>query len=120
MAVLKNIFANDLQEEGIWRRIPEIEHIKVCHTIHHMFDHQDLPIVDILHICNFRTEIVHKVSHDVFGLDKYRRTREKLERLFDERIDDICGVERGEISYSVWDFATVTVVENKSNHERNC
>ncbi len=55
-----------------------------------------------------------------FGLDKYRRTREKLERLFDERTDGICGVERGEISYSVWNFATVTVAENKSNHERNC
>lgn len=35
------------------------------------------------------------------------------------RIDDICGVERGEISYSVWDFATVTVAENKSDHEGN-
>lgn len=35
------------------------------------------------------------------------------------RIDDICGVEQGEISYSVWDFATVIDAENKSDHERN-
>lgn len=53
---MKDMYEYDWKE-GHWRRIPEIEHIKVCHTIHHMFDHQDLPIVDILHICNFRTEI---------------------------------------------------------------
>lgn len=35
------------------------------------------------------------------------------------RISDICGVEREEISYSVWDFATVIVAENESNHEGN-
>ena len=54
---MKDMYEDDWKE-GHWRRIPEIEHIKVCHTIHHMFNHQDLPIVDILHICNFRTEIV--------------------------------------------------------------
>lgn len=62
---MKDMYEDDWKE-GHWRRIPEIEHIKVCHTIHHMFDHQDLPIVDILHICNFRTEIVRNLSNDSF------------------------------------------------------
>ena len=53
-------------KEGRWSRIPEFAHIKVCYAMHHMFDHQDLPIVDILHICNFRTEIVRNLSNDVF------------------------------------------------------
>ncbi len=51
---------------GRWSRIPEFAHIKVCYAMHHMFDHQDLPIVDILHICNFRTKIVRNLSNDVF------------------------------------------------------
>lgn len=53
-------------KEGIWSRIPEFAHIKVCYAMHHMFDHQNLSIVDILHICNFRTEIVRNLSNDVF------------------------------------------------------
>ncbi len=38
----------------------------------------------------------------------------------DWKISDICGVEWGQISYSVWDFATMTVAENESDHEGNC
>jgi hypothetical protein len=62
---MKDMYEDDWKE-GHWRRIPEIEHIKVCHTIHHMFNHQDLPIVDILHICNFTAAIVRKLSNDSF------------------------------------------------------
>ena len=36
------------------------------------------------------------------------------------KISDICGIEWGQISYSVWDFATVTVAENESDHKGNC
>ena len=36
------------------------------------------------------------------------------------KISDICGLEWGQISYSVWDFATVTVAENESDHKGNC
>ena len=36
------------------------------------------------------------------------------------KISDICGIEWGQISYSVWDFATMTVAENESDHKGNC
>ena len=35
------------------------------------------------------------------------------------KISDICGIEWGQISYSVWDFATMTVAESESNHKGN-
>ena len=35
------------------------------------------------------------------------------------KISDICGIEWGQISYSVWDFATMTVAENESDHKGN-
>lgn len=35
------------------------------------------------------------------------------------KVSDICGIEWGQISYSVWDFATMTVAENESNHKGN-
>ena len=51
-------------KEGRWSRIPEFAHIKVCYAMHHMFDHQNLSIVDILHICNFRIKIVRDLLKD--------------------------------------------------------
>ena len=36
------------------------------------------------------------------------------------KISDICGIEWGQISYLVWDFATMTVAENESDHKGNC
>ena len=50
-------------KEGRWSRIPKIAHIKVCYAMHHMFDHQDLPIVDILHLCEYRLELERRLCH---------------------------------------------------------
>lgn len=50
-------------KEGRWSRIPEIAHIKVCHAMHHMFDHQHLSIVDILHLCEYRLELERRLCH---------------------------------------------------------
>lgn len=50
-------------KEGRWSRIPEIAHIKVCYAMHHMFDHQNLPIVDILHLCEFRIELERRICY---------------------------------------------------------
>lgn len=56
-------------KEGRWSKIPELAHIKVCYAMHHMFDHQHLPIVDILHLCKFRLEIERRLCHstDCYG-----------------------------------------------------
>lgn len=50
-------------KEGRWSRIPEIAHIKVCYAMHHMFDHQNLSIVDILHLCEFRIELERRLCY---------------------------------------------------------
>ena len=50
-------------KEGSWCRIPEIAHIKTCHAMHHMFDHQNLSIVDILHLCEYHIEIERRLCH---------------------------------------------------------
>ena len=50
-------------KEGRWSRIPEIAHIKVCYAMHHMFDHQNLPIVDILHLCEFRIDLERRLCY---------------------------------------------------------
>ena len=51
-------------KEGRWSRIPEFAHIKVCYAMHHMFDHQNLSIVDILHLCEYRLEIERRLCYD--------------------------------------------------------
>ena len=50
-------------KEGRWSRIPKIAHIKVCYAMHHMFDHQNLSIVDILHLCEYRMELERRLCH---------------------------------------------------------
>ena len=50
-------------KEGIWSRIPKIAHIKVCYAMHHMFDHQNLSIVDILHLCKYHIEIERRLCY---------------------------------------------------------
>ena len=50
-------------KEGRWSRIPEFAHIKVCYAMHHMFDHQNLSIVDILHLCEYRLELERRLYH---------------------------------------------------------
>lgn len=50
-------------KEGRWSRIPAFAHIKVCYAMHHMFDHQNLSIVDILHLCEYRLELERRLCH---------------------------------------------------------
>ena len=50
-------------KEGRWSRIPEIAHIKVCYAMHHMFDHQNLSIVDILHLCEYRIDLERRLCY---------------------------------------------------------
>ena len=50
-------------KEGRWSRIPAFAHIKVCYAMHHMFDHQNLSIIDILHLCEYRIEIERRLCH---------------------------------------------------------
>ena len=51
-------------KEGRWSRIPAFAHIKVCYAMHHMFDHQNLSIVDILHLCEYRLELERRLCHE--------------------------------------------------------
>ena len=50
-------------KEGRWSRIPAFAHIKVCYAIHHMFDHQNLSIVDILHLCEYRIDLERRLCY---------------------------------------------------------
>lgn len=44
-----------------WTRVPAFRDIKFCHSLHHMSDHQDLPLVDILHKTSFSIDIKHEI-----------------------------------------------------------
>ena len=45
-----------------WDRIEAFRDIKFCYALHHMFDHQDLPLVDILHKTSFCIDIKHEIT----------------------------------------------------------
>lgn len=57
-----DLFQDDDDWTEYWPRIPAFRDIKFCHSLHHMSDHQDLPLVDILHKTSFSIEIKHEIS----------------------------------------------------------
>jgi len=73
---------------GNWHR-PEFEHIKVCHAVHHLFDHHNLPIVDILHVNSYHLEFKRENSlylditetHHPKGFGMYYRREEYEEAM---------------------------------------
>ena len=47
-----------------WEHVVALKDIKFCHALHHMWDHQELPLVDILHKTSFDIEIKHELYFD--------------------------------------------------------
>ena len=45
-----------------WDHVEAFRDIKFCYALHHMFDHQELPLVDILHKTSFCIDIKHEIS----------------------------------------------------------
>ena len=45
-----------------WEHVEALRDIKFCYALHHMFDHQDLPLVDILHKTSFCIDIRHEIT----------------------------------------------------------
>lgn len=57
-----DLFQDDDDWTEYWSRLDALRDIKFCHSLHHMSDHQDLPLVDILHKTSFSIEIKHEIS----------------------------------------------------------
>lgn len=45
-----------------WRKCDALRDIKFCHALHHMSDHQNLPLVDILHKTAYSIELKHDIT----------------------------------------------------------
>lgn len=45
-----------------WRKLDELSDIKFCHALHHMLDHQNLPMVDVLHKTSFCITLKHEIN----------------------------------------------------------
>lgn len=52
-----------------WTRVPAFHDIKFCHSLHHMSDHQNLPLVDILHKTSFSIDIKHTITIGKEGIE---------------------------------------------------
>ena len=52
-----------------WTRVPAFRDIKFCHSLHHMSDHQGLPLVDILHKTSFSIDIKHTITIGKEGIE---------------------------------------------------
>ena len=52
--------ADDWKE--YWNCIAALHDIKFCYALHHMFDHQNLPLVDILHKTSYCIDIKHEIT----------------------------------------------------------
>lgn len=55
------IFQNDDDWTEYWTRVPAFRDIKFCYSLHHMSDHQSLPLVDILHKTSLSADIKHEI-----------------------------------------------------------
>ena len=56
------LFQDDDDWTEYWTRVPAFRDIKFCHSLHHMSDHQELPLVDILHKTSFSIDIKHTIT----------------------------------------------------------
>lgn len=45
-----------------WRKVDALRDIKFCYPLHHMSDHQNLPLVDILHKTSFSIDLKHEIG----------------------------------------------------------
>lgn len=59
-----DLFPDDDDWTEYWTRVPALHNIRFCHSLHHMSDHQNLPLVDILHKTSFSIEIKHEINID--------------------------------------------------------
>jgi hypothetical protein len=57
-----DLFQDDDDWTEYWTRVPAFRDIKFCHSLHHMSDHQSLPLVDILHKTSFSVDIKHEIT----------------------------------------------------------
>lgn len=59
-----DLFQDDDDWTEYWTRVPALHNIRFCHSLHHMSDHQNLPLVDILHKTSFSIDIKHTITLD--------------------------------------------------------
>ena len=59
-----DLFQDDDDWTEYWTRVPALHNIRFCHSLHHMCDHQNLPLVDILHKTSFSIDIKHTITLD--------------------------------------------------------
>ena len=59
-----DLFQDDDDWTEYWTRVPALHNIRFCHSLHHMSDHQNLPLVDILHKTSFSIDIKHTLTID--------------------------------------------------------
>ena len=57
-----DLFQDDDDWTECWTRVPALRDIKFCHSLHHMSDHQDLSLVDILHKTSFYINLKHEIG----------------------------------------------------------
>ena len=59
-----DLFQDDDDWTEYWTRVPALHNIRFCHSLHHMSDHQNLPLVAILHKTSFSIDIKHTITLD--------------------------------------------------------
>ena len=63
------LFQDDDDWTEYWIRVPAFRDIKFCHSLHHMSDHQSLPLVNILHKASFSIDIKHTITIGKEGIE---------------------------------------------------
>jgi hypothetical protein len=64
-----DLFQDDDDWTEYWTRVPALHNIRFCHSLHHMSDHQNLPLVDILHKTSFSIDIKHTITIGKEGIE---------------------------------------------------
>lgn len=57
-----DLFQDDDDWTEYWSKVDALRDIRFCHSLHHMSDHQNLPLVDILHKTSFSIDIKHEIG----------------------------------------------------------
>ena len=57
-----DLFQDDDDWTEYWSKVDALREIHFCHSLHHMSDHQNLPLVDILHKTSFSIDIKHEIT----------------------------------------------------------
>ena len=62
LRVINRCFLDDDWKDGNWHSVQEVAHIRFSHALHHLYDHMNLPMIDIMHLSSFRTEIIKTIQ----------------------------------------------------------